>query len=475
MDAAAAPILHVGRWYRVTGFLLASVDLIVFTACCAAAVYLWMVIERQIEPAMYISLWPVIAVFLGASAAMKLYPGVGNHPVEEFRRQALIISLVFLVFGTGTFMFKQGPTYSRAVFLIAWALSVVAVPVARTVVKLLCKRASWFGYPAVIFAKPGTADRVAGQLARNPNLGLRARAIVSEDLGAPKAIAGVPVIDLPGLTHVLREAGRVPYALVATEGVSPERLKDLLSGPLQAFRHVILIPDLPLPSTLWMTGRDLGGVLGLEVEHRLLDPGRRTLKRGLDLLALTVLFPLFLPVLLVLAVAIKLDSRGPVFVRLRRVGYNGRLFNQLKFRTMVVDSDRVLREALASDVAKAAEWEKTQKLKEDPRLTRVGKWLRRSSIDELPQILNVLAGQMSLVGPRPITTAETARYAELVSLYTKVVPGLTGLWQVSGRNELDYDQRVQLDAYYVRNWSVWLDLYIAIKTVWVVLTGKGAY
>ncbi|MBS0189836.1 MAG: undecaprenyl-phosphate galactose phosphotransferase WbaP [Planctomycetes bacterium] len=475
MDAAAAPILHFGRGYRATGFVLAFVDLFVFTACCTCAVYLWMVIERQIEPSTYLSLWPVIAVFLGSSAALKLYPGVGNHPVEEFRRQALIISLVFLVFGTGTFMFKQGPTYSRAVFLIAWALCVVAVPVARTLTKLLCKRASWFGYPAVIFAKAAAAERVATQLSRNPNLGLRPRAVVSDEPGAPRSVCGVPVIDLAGLTHVLREAGKAPYSLVATEGVSPERLKELLSGPLQAFRHVILIPDLPLPSTLWMTGRDLGGVLGLEVEHRLLDPGRRTLKRGLDLLALTVLLPLFLPVLLVLAIAIRIDSRGPVFVKLRRVGYSGRLFNQLKFRTMVVDSDRVLRETLAGNPELAAEWERTQKLKDDPRLTRVGRWLRRTSIDELPQILNVLVGQMSLVGPRPITTGETARYAELVSLYTKVVPGLTGLWQVSGRNELDYEQRVQLDAYYVRNWSVWLDLYIAIKTVWVVATGRGAY
>mgnify|MGYP001237833308 CR=1 FL=1 len=475
MDAAAAPILRVGRGHRLTGFVFAAVDATVFAACCAAAVYLWMAIERQIDPRVYLGLWPAIVVLMGFSWALKLYPGVGNHPVEEFRRQVIIITLVFLMFGTGTFMLKQGTEYSRAVFLIAWAMCVIAVPVARTITKLVFKRATWFGYPAVLFARGHAAERLVGRLARQPNLGLRARAIVSSDVGLPRTIGGVPVVESASLMHVLREAGRVPYALVATEGMSPESLKELLAGPLQMFPNVILIPDLPLPSTLWMTGRDLGGMLGLEVQHRLLDPGRRTLKRGLDLLALVVLLPLFLPVLAVLAVAIKLDSRGPVFVKLRRVGQNGKLFNQLKFRTMVPDADRVLRATLERDSALLDEWEKTQKLKNDPRLTRVGRWLRASSVDELPQVLNVLVGQMSLVGPRPITTSETARYAELVSLYTKVLPGLTGLWQVSGRNELEYEERVMLDAYYVRNWSVWLDLYILIKTVWVVLTGRGAY
>lgn len=471
----AAPILRVGRGHRLTGVVLALVDAIVFAACCAIAVYVWMIIERQIDPQVYLSLWPAVLVLLGFSWALKLYPGVGNHPVEEFRRQILVITMVFLMFGTGTFMLKQGSDYSRAVFLIAWTMCVVAVPVARTITKLIFKRAPWFGYPTVIFARGHAADRVVGQLARQPNLGLRARAIVSTDFGLPRSIGGVPVVDPPALVHMLREAGRLPYALVATEGMSPESLKELLGGPLQSFPNVILIPDLPLPSTLWMTGRDLGGMLGLEVQHRLLDPGRRTLKRGLDLLALVVLLPLFLPVLAVLALAIKLDSRGPVFVKLRRVGQNGKLFNQLKFRTMVENADSVLRSTLEKDPELALEWEKTQKLKNDPRLTRVGRLLRMTSIDELPQVLNVLVGQMSLVGPRPITTGETARYAELVSLYTKVLPGLTGLWQVSGRNELEYEERVLLDAYYVRNWSVWLDLYILIKTVWVVLTGRGAY
>lgn len=455
--------------------ILAAADVLVFAACGAAAVGIWSAIERQINPGDYLSLWPMLLVFLGVSAMVKLYPGVGTHPVEEFRRQGLVITLVFLVFATGTFMFKQGPVYSRAAFVIAWGLCFIAVPIARTVVKLVCKRRSWFGYPAVIFGNAHVVERLVVQLGRYPNLGLRTKAIVSSDPTAPASMASIPVIDVQTLTPMLREAGKVPYALVGTEGMSREAIKHLLEGPLQSFRHVVLIPDLPLPATLWMTGRDLGGMLGLEIEHRLLDPGRRMLKRSLDLLALCVLLPVFLPVFVVLAALIKLDSKGPVLIGLRRVGFNGKIFHQRKFRTMVTNNDHVLRDALARDPALKKEWDETQKLKDDPRLTRVGKWLRRTSIDELPQIFNVLWGQMSLVGPRPITTSETAKYQDLASVYTKSLPGMTGLWQVSGRNDLSYDDRVTLDAYYVRNWSIWLDLYIVIKTVWVVLTGRGAY
>jgi len=473
--SAGAPILRFGRWYWLTGVVLAAADLIVFAACGTAAVWLWTVVERQIVPGEYLALWPMLLVFLGVSAMVKLYPGVGTHPVEEFRRQGLVISLVFLVFATGTFMFKQGPVYSRAVFVIAWAMCFIAVPIARTVTKLIFKKTSWFGYPAVIFGNRHAVERLVAQLGRYPNLGLRTRAIVSSDPTAPTQIASIPVIDVQTLIPTLREAGKVPYALVGTENMSRETIKHMLEGPLQSFRHVILIPDLPLPATLWMTGRDLGGMLGLEIEHRLLDPSRRLLKRSLDLLALCVLLPVFLPVFAVLAALIKMDSKGPVLIGLRRVGFSGKIFHQMKFRTMVVNNDHVLRDALARDPALKKEWDETQKLRNDPRLTRVGKWLRRTSVDELPQIFNVLIGQMSLVGPRPITTGETAKYEELASVYTKSLPGMTGLWQVSGRNDLSYDDRVTLDAYYVRNWSIWLDLYIVIKTVWVVLTGRGAY
>jgi Undecaprenyl-phosphate galactose phosphotransferase WbaP len=192
---------------------------------------------------------------------------------------------------------------------------------------------------------------------------------------------------------------------------------------------------------------------------------------SLSLLALSVLAPL----LVAISVAVKLTSRGPVFYRQRRYGLKGRTFRALKFRTMVADADQLLAEYLTVHPEHLFEWQRDHKLKDDPRVTGVGKWLRRFSLDELPQFLNVIAGQMSLVGPRPIVHEEIPKYGRGYDLYTRVRPGITGLWQVSGRNNTTYQERVSFDEYYVHNWSVWLDAYILIRTVNVVVTADGAY
>ena len=169
-----------------------------------------------------------------------------------------------------------------------------------------------------------------------------------------------------------------------------------------------------------------------------------------------------------IAIAIKLTSRGPIFFGHRRFGRENRPFQMLKFRTMVVDADKILASYLETHPEERVEWQRHQKLRNDPRITEVGKWLRRYSLDELPQLLNVFAGQMSLVGPRPIMEAEILRYGHSYGVYTRVLPGITGLWQVSGRNNTTYDQRIDFDEYYVCNWSIWLDLYILIRTIRVV-------
>jgi Undecaprenyl-phosphate galactose phosphotransferase WbaP len=176
-----------------------------------------------------------------------------------------------------------------------------------------------------------------------------------------------------------------------------------------------------------------------------------------------------------IALAIKLTSKGPVFYGHKRNGRHGKVFRALKFRTMVLDADRLLADYLVSHTELVPEWQRNQKLKNDPRITRVGKLLRRSSLDELPQLFNVLIGQMSLVGPRPIVNDEIVKYGRGYGLYQRVLPGLTGLWQVSGRNNTTYEERVAFDEHYVHNWSVWLDLYILVRTIKTVTTAEGAY
>ena len=197
-------------------------------------------------------------------------------------------------------------------------------------------------------------------------------------------------------------------------------------------------------------------------------------KRLLDVIGAVVLGVVFSPLILAIVFLMR-KGRGSVIYRHRRVGRDGQMFSCLKFRTMIPDADQVLRDLLESDPALRAEWVRDHKLRHDPRVTRLGRFLRRTSLDELPQLVNVLRGEMSLVGPRPVVREELLRYGRNVGTYLAVKPGITGLWQVTGRNDTDYRRRVVLDTYYVRNQNLVLDLYILLKTTGVVLGGNGAY
>lgn len=201
------------------------------------------------------------------------------------------------------------------------------------------------------------------------------------------------------------------------------------------------------------------------------DLPKAVLDRGAALLGLVLLMPM----LLVVAALIYLRDPGPVLYAHRRIGRHGRVFNCLKFRTMVLDSDAVLARHLAENPAAATEWAATRKLRADPRVTTIGARLRKTSIDELPQLINVLRGEMSLVGPRPIVMEEARHYGEALAAYLAVRPGVTGLWQISGRSDTSYAERVDLDRAYVRGRSMMLDVSILLRTVGVVVKGRGSY
>jgi exopolysaccharide production protein ExoY len=201
----------------------------------------------------------------------------------------------------------------------------------------------------------------------------------------------------------------------------------------------------------------------------------RVMKRAGDLLLTAVAMPILLPMLLILAILVHVTSSGPVFFSHRRICKNGAFFSMWKFRTMCVNSSEVLERYLAAHPEARAEWNETHKLQNDPRVTKLGRMMRRLSLDELPQIWNVITGRMSLVGPRPIVAAEVEKYADGFHCYTRVKPGVTGLWQVSGRSTLSYDARVKLDCEYVQHWSLLRDLKILALTVKSVVNQEGAY
>ncbi len=210
-------------------------------------------------------------------------------------------------------------------------------------------------------------------------------------------------------------------------------------------------------------------------EYSLQSRVKQNFKRTIDVVLILASSPISVPSILLIAFLVRNTSPGPAFYAQIRIGRHGKKFNAWKFRTMAPNAAQALQQTFQENPALQSEWEASHKLKYDPRVTRFGNFLRKFSLDELPQLWNVLAGEMSLVGPRPIVEEEIQLYGDNIGLYKTILPGITGLWQVSGRNNLPYAERVRLDEVYIRNWSVWLDLYISIKTIWVVISGNGAY
>jgi Undecaprenyl-phosphate galactose phosphotransferase WbaP len=219
----------------------------------------------------------------------------------------------------------------------------------------------------------------------------------------------------------------------------------------------------------------MAGLLGLEVEHNLLRMRERLFKRLFDFFLMVVCGIVGFPIMAVCALFVKLDSSGPVFYKHKRVGKDGRDLYVWKFRTMVDNADEVLEKYLIDNPSLRMEWEQNHKLKNDPRVTRFGRKLRKSSLDELPQLINIFRGEMSFVGPRPIVRDEVKYFDKVFSLYVQVLPGLSGLWQISGRSDTSYEARVSLDEYYIRHWSIWMDIYILVNTFAAVIKRRGAY
>jgi Undecaprenyl-phosphate galactose phosphotransferase WbaP len=426
-------------------------------------------------PSLYWQWWPMLGLFIVAYSIVGLYPGIALSPVDELRWLSLSTTLIYMVVGSAIFLSRSGELYSRLIFLFAWGGSLLMVPLARGIVRTLFARRSWWGCPVLILGAGKTGDMVVRTLLRHPGLGLKPVIVLDDDPRTHGERYGIPVQGGIERAPVIAQAAKIDWAVLAMPGVSPQRLVHILESYGQTFAHLLVIPDLFGLASLWVAPQDLGGVLALNVRQQLLLPLPRLTKAWIDLSLALLIGVLCLPILLLLAILIKLDSRGPIFYSQTRIGKAGKSFQAIKFRTMAVNADQLLEHYLQRQPELRTLWQQDHKLKKDPRLTRVGGWLRRTSLDELPQLWNVLKGEMSLVGPRPIIAEEISRYGDKYPLYTRVKPGLTGLWQVSGRNNISYAERVNLDAYYVRNWSVWLDAYILLRTPWVVLTAEGAY
>jgi lipopolysaccharide/colanic/teichoic acid biosynthesis glycosyltransferase len=479
-----------------------------------------------------------VATSLAAFTVLGLYRAMAPSPPDELRNATAATTLALSCVGAVTLLHGGRHAWSLPLCTVTWAAALLLVPLARALVRSQCARRSWWGHPVVVLGAGKTGRLVVRTLRANPRCGLKPVVLLDDDrtkqgtlradvrddavelhsvnhgsaelatpslramsaalledderssvrarpaATSPKAVLrargmfaeveGIPVVGGLALAPVLAERLGVPYAIVAMPGLSSEKLAGLVERVGGFFSHLLVIPDLFGLASLGVPARDVDGILGLEVRQQLLLPGPRLAKRIMDVALTLVGGALILPLLLLLGAVIRLDSRGPVLYAQDRLGRDGRRFRALKFRTMHGDGEARLRAVLEADPGLRAEYEEFHKLSDDPRVTRVGRVLRKYSLDELPQLWNVLTGDMSLVGPRPYLEREIPHMDRREAIILRALPGMTGLWQVGDRNATRFEARVATDVQYVRNWSPWLDAWVLARTLGVVVRGTGS-
>ncbi|RTF46878.1 undecaprenyl-phosphate galactose phosphotransferase WbaP [Serratia marcescens] len=383
--------------------------------------------------------------------------------------------LIFAVLDLALVAFSKW-NFSRYVWMFSWALIILLVPFGRAVTKSVLNRLGLWKKHTIIIGSGKNAFEAYAALQSEEVLGFEVSAFVCTDIPCEKSYHGIPVIDTEKELWASSDVEHTQF-IIALE-FEQHALRDwwLKNLAKHNCRSVSVIPTL---RGVPLYGTDMSFIFShevmiLRVSNNLAKRSSRIIKRTFDIVGSTFIMITLMPILLFLAFKVSRDGGNAIYGH-ERVGHNGKKFKCLKFRSMVMNSQEVLNTLLENNPEAKAEWEKDFKLKNDPRITKIGAFIRKTSLDELPQLWNVFIGEMSLVGPRPVVEAELERYAGDVDYYLMAKPGMTGLWQVSGRNDIDYDTRVYFDAWYVKNWALWNDIAILFKTIAVVLKRDGAY
>jgi len=415
--------------------------------------------------------WFIIFLVAGLYHRQNLMGGTGEYALVSRATSAGLLILIVAGFLEPEFII------ARAWLLMAWSFSFVFVAFGRFLLRrwvYFLRRRGYFLSPTIIVGANDEGLSLAEQLRSWPTSGLHVVGFVDKKLRpGTKVLDGVPVLGkLEQLDQIIKEYG-VGDLILATSAISSH---DYLLEIFKAYGfsdelNVRMSSGLYEIITTGLQVKEFGFVPLVGVNKVRLTGTDRILKAVLELALILPGLILFIPLYLIIALAIKLDSPGPVLYRRRVMGVNGRQFDALKFRTMYVNGDEIL----AQHPELKEELARNHKLKRDPRVTRVGRFLRKFSLDELPQFINVLKREMALVGPRMICPEEVENYDQWGLNLLTVRPGITGLWQVSGRSDISYEDRVRLDMHYIRSWSIWLDLHLIWRTIPVILQGRGAY
>ena len=425
--------------------------------------YYWIGLGHY-EPSFYLRMWPIGPIYLFLNYLFRLYhgsliyPAAPLSPVEELRR--LIGSSLLTHLGVIAALALARQTtedYSRFVIAVSGMLIAMVAQPFRDLVRKVMFACGAGRIPVFLAGGGESAHRIAAELESNPYIGFKV----------------VQQFDDDQLRDVVPEAKRQGVrVLVTCQDV--RLLQCQMAMYAQCFSHIEYLPTTRAFPVLGARAVSFGGLGGLEMVNQGRMGMLRMEKWLIDKILAIVAFIGLLPFFVIIPLLIKLTSRGPVFYRQMRLGKGGRPIRVWKFRSMYVDADERFQQIITADSEMKAEWATNFKLSRDPRVTSFGRLLRRTSLDELPQLFNVFAGEMALIGPRPIVEAEIPYYGEAYDVFSSVKPGITGLWQVSGRSDTDYSRRVALDAYYVLNWSPWLDIWILFRTVLAVLSMRGA-
>lgn len=410
-----------------------------------------------------------------------MYPGIMNPPTEELKKYfycvlfsfSAIVAAVIYSDGKGSqiasFVIKNSKDFAVVLaFIIAIFIASIFLPAFREGSKHFFSIFKWWGVPAVIYTDKDSATFIITKLQKKRYLGYHPAVIIDSSAAEPGEFLGVPVFPPDEEVFSAIKKHNIKQAIICD-------YKGDMSQIMASYRYTITISKNQNTFTSTQQLKDIDGIIGFSSTHNLTFKINNALKRFLDILIILIFSPIIIPVVLILALLVKCTSKGPVFYAHKRIGKNGKEIKCWKFRSMCVNSQEILEHILATDPVRKAEWEKERKFVNDPRVTKFGKFLRKTSLDELPQLWNIFIGQMSLVGPRPVTEPELVKYGKFKDFVLSVSPGLTGMWQISGRSDTGYEERITYDTYYIQNWSIWLDIWILIKTVWVVLIGKGAY
>jgi undecaprenyl-phosphate galactose phosphotransferase len=469
----------------LAGLALAAVDAGAVFACYLAAYAVRVWVLPRIEPDLafrtvvlggYVDVAWLVLFWLAAFSSLKLYSR--RFPFwEELRRLWIGTSVASVAVVIVIFMAQAQNRYSRLVIVLAWLISFALLPLARIAIKRILFAAGLWQKRVVIAGPFSDFSAIVDAVRHSRISGFVPVGLFSDDgRDVGKSVAGVKVLD--HLDNIEAWKGRTEFEdiIVNLPESSAATATDLLRRWDVLGETIRYIPAGGDLFSADVETANIGPLFCLLLRKNLIKPWNRWTKEALDAGLGIILVAVLAPVFLLVSLAVALDSRGPVFFLQERFGRKGRLFRLVKFRSMYLDADERLARRIECDEAAREDWRVYKKIKNgDPRITRVGRVLRKFSLDELPQLFNVLRGEMSLVGPRPYLAEELAELERAQRLLLQIRPGITGLWQVSGRSLLPFSERLKLDEYYLRNWTFWLDFVILMRTFRVWLSGRGAF